>query len=125
MVRLVRAAARRTADDVAAGPASGVAAGPASGARYDRRSRRRRSRATVADRQRAARVLRRQLAARRLYVPRAVRTTHTHLHRYKPNSITLASSELAPNMFGASFEQASVMEFGFIRSPSVRRGWCF
>jgi len=40
-----------------------------------------------------------------------------------PNSITLASSELAPNMFGASFELAlnmfgasselaSVMEFG-------------
>jgi len=31
----------------------------------------------------------------------------------KPNSITLASSELAPNMFGASSELASVMEFGF------------
>ena len=31
---------------------------------------------------------------------------------YKPNSITLASSELAPNMFGASSEPASVMEFG-------------
>jgi len=30
----------------------------------------------------------------------------------KPNSITLASSELAPNMFGASSELASVMEFG-------------
>ena len=29
----------------------------------------------------------------------------------KPNSITLASSELAPNMFGASAELASVMEF--------------
>jgi len=34
--------------------------------------------------------------------------------QYKPNSITLASSELAPNMFGASSELASVMEFGFI-----------
>jgi len=32
--------------------------------------------------------------------------------RYKPNSITLAGSELAPNMFGASSELASVMEFG-------------
>jgi len=31
----------------------------------------------------------------------------------KPNSITLASSELAPNMFGASSELASLMEFGF------------
>jgi len=35
------------------------------------------------------------------------------LHDKKPNSITLASSELAPNMFGASSELASVMEFGF------------
>ena len=34
---------------------------------------------------------------------------------FKPNSITLASSELAPNMFGASSELASVMEFGFLR----------
>jgi len=41
--------------------------------------------------------------------------------RLKPNSITLAgsgpapnySSELAPNMFGASSELDSVMEFGF------------
>jgi len=32
------------------------------------------------------------------------------------NSITLASSELAPNMFGASSELASVMEFG--REPA-------
>jgi len=31
---------------------------------------------------------------------------------FKPNSITLASSELAPNMFGASSELAIVMEFG-------------
>jgi len=30
----------------------------------------------------------------------------------KPNSITLASSELASNMFGACSELASVMEFG-------------
>jgi len=30
----------------------------------------------------------------------------------KPNSITLASWELAPNMFGASSEPASIMEFG-------------
>ena len=30
----------------------------------------------------------------------------------KPNSITLASSELALNMFGASSELASVTEFG-------------
>jgi len=37
---------------------------------------------------------------------------------YKPNSITLASSELAPNMFGASSELASVMEFGFIKAQS-------
>ena len=35
------------------------------------------------------------------------------IHSLKPNSITLASSELAPNMFGASSELASVMEFGF------------
>jgi len=34
----------------------------------------------------------------------------------KPNSITLASSELAPNMLGASSELASVMEFG--REPA-------
>ena len=41
----------------------------------------------------------------------------------KPNSITLAgsdqlrtTSELAPNMFGASSELASVMEFGFYES---------
>jgi len=31
----------------------------------------------------------------------------------KPNSIMLAGSELAPNMFGASSELASVIEFGF------------
>jgi len=35
---------------------------------------------------------------------------------FKPNSITLASSELAPNMFEASCESASVMEFG--REPA-------
>jgi len=36
---------------------------------------------------------------------------------YKPNFITLASSQLAPNMFGASSELASVMEFGlYVRS---------
>ena len=52
----------------------------------------------------------------------------TILYTYlKPNSITLASSELAPNMFeasselapnmfGASFELANVMEFG--REPA-------
>ena len=34
----------------------------------------------------------------------------------KPNSITLAGSELAPNMFGVSSELASVMEFG--REPA-------
>ena len=34
----------------------------------------------------------------------------------KPNSITLASSELAPNMFGTGSEPASVMEFG--REPA-------
>jgi len=33
-----------------------------------------------------------------------------------PNSITLAGSELAPNMFGASSELDSVMEFG--REPA-------
>ena len=40
----------------------------------------------------------------------------THLDtagQFEPNSITVASSELAPNMFGASSELASVMEFGF------------
>ena len=36
-----------------------------------------------------------------------------------PNSITLASSELAPNMFGASSELASVMEFGFKKPQQV------
>ena len=36
----------------------------------------------------------------------------------KPNSITLASSELAPNMLGASSELASVMEFGFYMRAS-------
>ena len=44
--------------------------------------------------------------------------------RIKPNSITLAgsepapnySSELAPNMFGASSELASVMEFGLLQA---------
>jgi len=40
----------------------------------------------------------------------------------KPNSITLASSELAPKMFGASSEPASVMEFGFYwRQGTVMR----
>jgi len=39
---------------------------------------------------------------------------------YKPNSITLASSELAPNMFGAISELASVMEFGFITTQPER-----
>jgi len=34
----------------------------------------------------------------------------------KPNSITLAGSELAPNMFGASSQLACVMEFG--REPA-------
>jgi len=36
-----------------------------------------------------------------------------YVFKLKPNSITLANSELAPNMFGASSELASVMEFGF------------
>ena len=51
-------------------------------------------------------------------------------HRLKPNSITLAGSELAPNrfgahlklfrsLFGASSEPASVMEFGFYRVDLV------
>jgi len=40
-------------------------------------------------------------------------TQSVYLDRLKPNSITLASSELAPNMFEASSELASVMEFGF------------
>jgi len=34
----------------------------------------------------------------------------------KPNSITLASSKLAPNMFEASSELASVMEFALYQS---------
>ena len=38
----------------------------------------------------------------------------------KPNSITLASSELAPNMFGASSELASVIEFGFYCASHMR-----
>jgi len=33
---------------------------------------------------------------------------------FVPNSITLAGSELAPNMFRASSEPASVMEFGWL-----------
>ena len=37
----------------------------------------------------------------------------------KPNSITLASPELAPNMFGASSELASVMEFGLYLAEIV------
>jgi len=41
---------------------------------------------------------------------------HRQVNRLKPNSITLASSELATNMFGASSELASVMEFG--REPA-------
>jgi len=39
-----------------------------------------------------------------------------HLAKLKPNSITLAGSELAQNMFRASSELASVMEFG--REPA-------
>ena len=50
------------------------------------------------------------------------------MERLKPNSITLANSELAPNKsepapnrFGASSEPASViMEFGFYSILSVR-----
>jgi len=45
----------------------------------------------------------------------------------KPNSITLASSEaelasseLDPNMFGASSELASVMKFGFYTAVCVQ-----
>ena len=41
---------------------------------------------------------------------------HVGRVQLKPNSITLAGSELAPNMFGASSELASVMEFG--REPA-------
>ena len=37
----------------------------------------------------------------------------SQINALKPNSITLAGSVLAPNMFGASSELASVMEFGF------------
>jgi len=44
---------------------------------------------------------------------------HTITNRLKPNSITLASSELAPNMFGASSELASVIEFGFYAFPRL------
>jgi len=47
--------------------------------------------------------------------PRDVRSKSS---KYKPNSITLASSELASNMFGASSEPASVMEFGFMRTSA-------
>jgi len=43
------------------------------------------------------------------------KTRHIVCALLKPNCITLASSELAPNMFGASSELASVMEFGFYR----------
>jgi len=48
------------------------------------------------------------LAIRELAYPRVV--------QLKPNSITLAGSELVANMFGASSELASVMEFGFYRT---------
>ena len=41
------------------------------------------------------------------------RTRDVYTGPLKPNSITLASSELAPNMFEARSELASVMEFGF------------
>ena len=44
------------------------------------------------------------------------RSNDRPIRRLKPNSITLASSELAPNMFGACSELASVMEFG--REPA-------
>ena len=39
-------------------------------------------------------------------------------YSYKPNSITLASSDLAPNVLGASSEH-SVMEFGFIQQLTI------
>jgi len=46
-------------------------------------------------------------------IPQSCGLSSKFLDGLKPNAITLASSELAPNMFGASSELASVMEFGF------------
>jgi len=39
-----------------------------------------------------------------MVIARPMRVTVFTANRLKPNSITLASSELAPNMFGASSE---------------------
>ena len=50
----------------------------------------------------------------------AVQLFSRNFKALKPNSITLASSELAPNMFGASSELASVMEFGFYHTHFQR-----
>ena len=52
--------------------------------------------------------------SRRNFQLTSLHIANRHFPQYKPNSITLASSELAPNMFGASSELASVMEFGFM-----------
>jgi len=48
-----------------------------------------------------------------LHTPSNNAVSPTERFSLKPNSITLASSELAPNMFGASSELASVIEFGY------------
>ena len=72
MVRLVRAAAGRAADHLAAGPSPG--------ARHDRCGERRR-RATVSDDQFAARVLCRRLRARHQHVPCTDQQTHPNIHR--------------------------------------------
>ena len=59
----------------------------------------------------------------RVLMPKVTCIIYSILLQLKPNSITLASSELAPNMFGASSELApnmfgasselaTVMEFG-------------
>jgi len=47
------------------------------------------------------------------------RSQLTECVRLKPNSITLAGSELAPNKLRTSFERASVVEFG--REPAIAR----
>jgi len=53
----------------------------------------------------------------RSWICNAPNVKHTERnYQLKPTSITLAGSKLAPNMFGASFELASVMEFG--REPA-------
>ena len=55
-----------------------------------------------------------------MHTVRIVYVAEFNLVLLKPNPITLAGSELAPNMFGASSELASVMEFGFYRTVGLQ-----